>query len=145
MENIQKSDLIMLMTDIVSAYVSSHTVSQEEIPAFMDTVYTTLVKLYKKCPDSIIAKDTLVPAVPIEKSVMPDYIVCLEDGKKLQMLKRHLMSSYNMTFEEYKERWDLPQDYPAVAPNYSKRRSSLAKENGLGRKKGTILSKKKAA
>lgn len=145
MENIQKSDLITLMTDIVSAYLSSHTIDQEKIPFFMETIYTTLIKLYKKCPDSIIAKDTLVPAVPIDKSIMPEYIICLEDGKKLQMLKRHLMSSYNMTFEQYKERWELPSDYPAVAPNYSKRRSSLAKENGLGRKKGSTVSKKKIA
>ena len=125
-------DLLVLVASIVSAHVAHNAVTPEALPGVISLVYTALRVLGTEPP----AVEKPEPAVPIKKSVFPDYIVCLEDGKKLRMLKRHLSASYRMTPEEYRARWSLPRDYPMVAPNYAARRSALAKEVGLGRKPG---------
>ncbi len=124
-----REDILALTTEIVSAYLSNNAVSANEIPGVIEQVFKTLSNVNT---DSIVMADRPQPAVPIKKSVNPDYIVCLEDGKKLKMLKRHLKTAYNMTPEQYRERWGLPSDYPMVAPNYAKQRSKLAKDIGLG-------------
>jgi predicted transcriptional regulator len=121
--------LLALTTDIVSAHLGNNQVEAEEIPGIIEKIYKTLASLNEGEPPP---SDRLQPAVPVKKSIMPDYIICLEDGKKLKMLKRHLKSSYSMTPEQYRERWGLPADYPMVAPNYARQRSRLAKETGLG-------------
>ena len=122
-----------LAAQIVSAHVSNNTVEASALPALIQDVYRALNGL-KGGASEVANPEKPVPAVPIKKSVYPDYIICLEDGKKLKMLKRHLQSSYNMTPDQYRERWGLPRDYPMVAPSYAERRSDLAKEIGLGRK-----------
>ena len=124
-----REDILALTTEIVSAYLSNNAVSATEIPGVIEQVFKTLSNVNS---DSSVMTDRPQPAVPIKKSVNPDYIVCLEDGKKLKMLKRHLKTAYNMTPEQYRERWGLPSDYPMVAPNYAKQRSKLAKDIGLG-------------
>lgn len=124
-----REDILALTTEIVSAYFSNNTVSPSEIPGVIEQVFKTLSNVNT---DSIVMADRPQPAVPIKKSINPDYIVCLEDGKKLKMLKRHLKTAYNMTPEQYRERWGLPSDYPMVAPSYAKQRSKLAKDIGLG-------------
>lgn len=124
-----REDILALTTEIVSAYLSNNAVSASEIPGVIEQVFKTLSGVNT---DSIVMADRPQPAVPIKKSINPDYIVCLEDGKKLKMLKRHLKTAYNMTPEQYRERWGLPSDYPMVAPNYAKQRSKLAKDIGLG-------------
>ncbi len=131
--NIDPFDPMELVAQIVSAHVSNNTVEAAALPALIQEVYKALNGL-KGGVSEAAAAEKPVPAVPIKKSVYPDYIVCLEDGKKLKMLKRHLQSSYNMTPDQYRERWGLPRDYPMVAPSYAERRSDLAKEIGLGRK-----------
>lgn len=125
----QREELLRLTTQIVSSYVSNNTLKTDEVPAIISAVYKTLANI---SPETSGAEDRPQPAVPIKKSIQPDHIVCLEDGKKLKMLKRHLKTAYNMTPEEYRERWGLPSDYPMVAPNYAKQRSRLAKDIGLG-------------
>lgn len=129
------NELLTLTSDIVSSYLAANTVPASDIPAIIERVYKTLANV--NAPAGIMA-DRPQPAVTIKKSITPDYIICLEDGKKLKMLKRHLKSAYNLTPEEYRERWGLPSDYPMVAPNYADKRSKLAKDIGLGksRKKG---------
>lgn len=122
-------ELLSLTSDIVAAHVSNNTVAVSDLPGLIEQVYKTLSSVGGAAET---AADRPTPAVPIKKSVHPDYIVCLEDGKKLKMLKRHLKTAYDMTPEEYRERWGLPSDYPMVAPNYAKQRSKLAKEIGLG-------------
>ncbi len=122
-----------LAAQIVSAHVSNNTVEASALPGLIQEVYRTLNGLNGGVGE-VAASEKPTPAVPIKKSVYPDYIICLEDGKKLKMLKRHLQSSYNMTPDQYRERWGLPRDYPMVAPSYAERRSDLAKEIGLGRK-----------
>ncbi len=124
------SNLLGLTAQIVSAHVANNPIQPDALPALIQSVFKTLAGAGKEAPEP--AK--LDPAVPIKKSVFPDHIVCLEDGKKLKMLKRHLATSYNMTPQQYRERWGLPHDYPMVAPDYAKHRSALAKEIGLGRK-----------
>jgi predicted transcriptional regulator len=119
----QSSDLLALTTEIVAAHVSNNTVPVGDLPQLINQVYNSLAN---------IGSVPAAPAVPIKKSVHPDFIVCLEDGKKLKMLKRHLKTAYNMTPEAYRERWGLTADYPMVAPNYARQRSRLAKEIGLG-------------
>ena len=119
-----------LTAQIVSAHVSNNTVSRDALPDLIQQVFSTLMAAGTEQAEP----EQLQPAVPIKKSVFPDYIVCLEDGKKLKMLKRHLQTSYNMTPEQYRERWGLPHDYPMVAPRYAEHRSELAKKIGLGRK-----------
>jgi predicted transcriptional regulator len=123
--------LLRMTADIVSAYVSKNVLPAQQIPDVINTVFSSLTGLNTQ-PREMPA-EPLKPAVPIRKSVTPDYIVCLEDGKKLKMLKRHLRSTYNMTPDEYRVRWGLPTDYPMVAPNYAAQRSEFAKRIGLGR------------
>jgi predicted transcriptional regulator len=128
-ETQKREELLRLTTQIISSYVANNTVKTEDVPALIDTVYKTLANI---SPDAPMMADRPQPAVSIKKSVLPDYIICLEDGKKLKMLKRHLKTAYNMSPDEYRERWGLPSDYPMVAPNYAKQRSRLAKDIGLG-------------
>jgi predicted transcriptional regulator len=131
-EKISPNELLSMTTEIVSAHLSNNTVSVGDIPQLIKLVYSSLatqgVEEQKEAPEKP------VPAVPIKKSVMPEYIICLEDGKKLKMLKRHLKTRYNMTPDEYRKRWGLGDDYPMVAPAYAEQRSSLAKKIGLGTK-----------
>ena len=122
-------NLLTLTSNIVSAHLSNNSVGTEEIPALIRKVYNTLANMNQ---DNVASSERPQPAVPIKKSIHADYIVCLEDGKKLKMLKRHLKTAYNMTPEQYRERWGLPADYPMVAPNYASQRSQLAKDIGLG-------------
>ncbi len=134
-EQFTNEDLLAFTTEIVSSHVSNNTLSAEDLPALIKNVYKALASV--NAEERPVEKK-LCPAVAIEKSVFPDYIVCLEDGKKLKMLKRHLKTAYNMTPDEYRARWNLPADYPLVAPNYAERRSEWARKIGLGnrRKKG---------
>ena len=127
------AELIALTSQIVSAYVSKNSVQASDVPGLISNVYQSLNSLGQ--PQAAVeAAVDLKPAVPIKKSVTPDYIICLEDGKKLKMLKRHLNTSYDMTPDEYRAKWGLPSDYPMVAPNYAKQRSNLALKLGLGRR-----------
>ena len=126
---------------IVSAHVSKNSVQAADLPALIQQVYTALTSLGS---EPALAAEKREPAVPVKKSVFPDYIVCLEDGKKLKMLKRHLMTSYDLTPEAYRERWGLPSNYPMVAPSYAERRSALAKSIGLGRKPVVALGEEPA-
>ena len=119
-----------LTAQIVAAHVGHNAVPANGMPALIQQVYSTLRGLGVEPA----APEQREPAVPIKRSVFPDYIICLEDGKKLKMLKRHLQTSYNMTVDQYREKWGLPPSYPMVAPNYAEHRSSLAKKIGLGRK-----------
>ncbi|QDH14649.1 MucR family transcriptional regulator [Oecophyllibacter saccharovorans] len=128
--------LLRLTTEIVVAKISGSPISAEALPALIRNVYGALAGQPAE-GESSRAETRQQPAVPIRKSVFPDYIICLEDGKKLKMLKRHLKSTYGMTPEQYREKWGLPVDYPLVAPNYAKRRSALAREIGLGRSIGS--------
>ena len=128
MPDTENDNLLTLTSNIVSAHLAHNSVSTEEIPALIRKVYSTLANVNQDGP---ISSERPQPAVPIKKSVHADYIVCLEDGKKLKMLKRHLKTAYNMTPEQYRERWGLPADYPMVAPNYANQRSKLAKDIGL--------------
>lgn len=127
-EKATSTEMLELTTEIVAAHVGNNPVPVSDLPALIQDVYRTLMSVGSSPASSERPK----PAVSVKKSVFPDYIVCLEDGKKLKMLKRHLKTAYNMTPEEYRERWGLPPDYPMVAPNYAKHRSNLAKEIGLG-------------
>jgi predicted transcriptional regulator len=128
MDDKSKPHLLSCMAQIVGGYASNHKV--EDLPAFMRQVYEALVKI--EAGETASFAGDLQPAVPVAKSVMPDYLVCLEDGKKMKMLKRYLKTAYNMTPEEYRAKWNLPEDYPMVAPNYAEKRSHLAKAIGLG-------------
>ncbi len=125
------------VTEIVSAYVSNNSVPTNQLSELITSVHQTLMNVEEKPPE------TLKPAVPKKRSVTPDFIVCLEDGKKLKMLKRHIRTSFNLSPKEYRQKWGLPDDYPMVAPKYAAQRSKLAKKIGLGksRRKG----RKKAA
>lgn len=125
-----KQDLVGMAAEIVSAYVSANSVAAQDIPALIRTVHAALKEVSGAAP--AIADQSQEPAVSIKKSVTPDYIICLEDGKKFKSLKRHLRTRYAMTPDEYRAKWSLPHDYPMVAPNYAKERSNLAKRMGLG-------------
>lgn len=127
-ESFTNEDLLAFTTEIVSAHVANNETSAAELPKLIQEVYRALAGMIAPEPET----EQLQPAVPVKKSIFPDYIVCLEDGKKLKMLKRHLKTAYNMTPDEYRARWNLPADYPMVAPNYAERRSGLAKKIGLG-------------
>ena len=129
-EHTPNSNVLGLTAQIVSAHVSNNSVSPDSLPSLIQEVYKTLAGVGKEP----IEAERPQPAVPVKKSVFPDHIICLEDGKKLKMLKRHLKTAYNMTPEQYRERWGLTPDYPMVAPNYARHRSSLAKKIGLGTK-----------
>ena len=134
--------LITLTSDIVAAHVSNNSVSVDEVPALISNVYGALAGLGG---EAAIEEKLPEPAVSIRASIKPDYIVCLEDGKKLKMLKRHLMTHYNLTPEQYRARWNLPADYPMVAPNYAEKRRDLAKKIGLVRKPAVKRGRKKSA
>ncbi|MGE4430752.1 MAG: MucR family transcriptional regulator [Sphingobium sp.] len=121
--------LITLTSDIVAAHVSNNSVAVSDLPQLIQNVHTALAGLDSPAPAPEIRQE---PAVSVRASVKPDYIVCLEDGKKLKMLKRHLMTHYQMTPEDYRTKWNLPADYPMVAPNYAEQRRTLAKKIGLG-------------
>ncbi len=127
-EQIPTANVLGLTAQIVSAHVSNNAVAPDALPSLIEEVYKTLSGVGKESVQS----ERPQPAVAVKKSVFPDHIVCLEDGKKMKMLKRHLKTSYNLTPEQYRERWGLPPDYPMVAPDYAKHRSSLAKKIGLG-------------
>ncbi|HEV3176475.1 MAG TPA: MucR family transcriptional regulator [Stellaceae bacterium] len=122
-------ELLTLTTEIVAAHVSKNAVAAADLPQLISQVYQSLANVGKGQAPNAERPD---PAVPVKKSIHPDYLVCLEDGKKLKMLKRHLKTAYNMTPEQYRDRWNLAPDYPMVAPNYARQRSRLAKEIGLG-------------
>lgn len=132
MEQSGNSELLALTTDIVASHVSNNPVTVSEVPQLIRQVYSALADVDGADPPE---PELPKPAVPIKKSVTPDYIVCLEDGKKLKMLKRHIRTRYDLTPDEYRERWGLVPDYPMVAPNYASRRSALAKKIGLGKKR----------
>ncbi len=131
MDEIASPELVELTARIVSAYVSNNTVVASDLPQLINDTYAALTRASGKAalpPE----RDEARPRVPVKKSVMPDYIICLEDGKKFKSLKRHLRTHYNLSPEEYREKWGLPHDYPMVAPNYARARSDLAKKMGLG-------------
>ena len=124
---------IELTAKIVSAYVSNNTVAAGDIPALINQVHAALTRVSDNGGEA--PAEPLKPAVSVKKSVTPEYIVCLEDGKKFKSLKRHLRTQYNMTPEQYRDKWNLPGDYPMVAPNYAAARSQLAKQMGLGQQR----------
>lgn len=123
------NELLNLTADIVSSHVANNTVAVSDLPNLIENIYNTLSRL-GSVPVPVETKQE--PAVSVRASIKPDYIICLEDGKKLKMLKRHLMTHYNMSPEEYRTKWNLPADYPMVAPNYAAQRRQLAKKIGLG-------------
>jgi predicted transcriptional regulator len=137
-ESATSPNFIELSADIVSAYVSNNSVPATELPALLSSIYAALTKTAQGQSQEPPAE--LTPAVPVKKSVTPDAIICLDDGKKFKSLKRHLRTTYDMTPEQYRAKWNLPADYPMVAPNYAKARSELAKTMGLGQQR-----KKRAA
>ena len=132
MTNHSKAELLEMTTEIVASFVANNPVPAGGLPDLILSVHETVIDLATDAPPAPPRPD---PAVPISKSITPEHIICLEDGKKLKMLKRYLRSRYNLTPEEYRARWNLPTDYPMVAPNYAKKRSAFAKEIGLGRKR----------
>ncbi|WP_018698560.1 MucR family transcriptional regulator [Amorphus coralli] len=138
-EMTQDPNLIDLTADIVSAYVSNNTVSAQDLPTLIHEVYGALLKTSGEAAEP--EPEPLKPAVPIKKSVTPDYIICLEDGKKFKSLKRHLRTHYNLSPEDYREKWGLAADYPMVAPNYAAARSELAKRMGLGQQRSRATGK----
>lgn len=129
----KSSDILRMTADVVSAYVGNNTLPVGQVSEVIKSVYGSLSSL---SGDSAAIPGNLKPAVPIRKSIAPDYVVCLEDGKKLKMLKRHLRTTYGLSPDEYRAKWGLPADYPMVAPNYAAQRSAFAKKIGLGRKPG---------
>lgn len=130
MNNTPSSELLPLVAKIVSAHVGHNSVPPDAMPALIRSVYSALSSVGIEAPEA----PALQPAVPVKRSVFPDFIVCLEDGRKLKMLKRHLKTSYGLTPDQYRTKWGLPSDYPMVAPSYASHRSTLAKSIGLGRK-----------
>ena len=127
------NDYVELAAEVVSAYVANNSVGASELPALIKEVHSALKRVASGTQEEVA--QPLTPAVPVKKSVAPDYIVCLEDGKKFKSLKRHLRTRYNMTPQEYREKWGLPADYPMVAPSYASARSELAKKMGLGQQR----------
>jgi len=136
-----EEELLRMTADVVAAYVSNNTLPTAQLAEVINAVYRSLKGLEE--PVTEPAPEPVKPAVPIRKSITPDYLICLEDGKKLKMLKRHLRSTYNMTPDEYRTRWGLAADYPMVAPNYAEQRSAFAKKIGLGRGTGRQAAGKK--
>ena len=126
----EKNEVIEMTADIVSAYVGNNTVSAAELPALIQSVHRALAGVSGGA--EVVEAAPRDPAVPIRRSITPDFIICHEDGRKFKSLKRHLRTKYNMSPEEYRAKWGLPKDYPMVAPNYAKARSDLAKQMGLG-------------
>ena len=128
-DSVTQDSLVALTADIVAAHVSNNSVAVEDLPQLIQNVHGALIGLDRS---EVAAAPKPEPAVSVRASIKPDFIVCLEDGKKLKMLKRHLMTHYNMTPEQYRQKWSLPADYPMVAPNYAEQRRDLAKKIGLG-------------
>ncbi len=131
----ERADLLQMTSEMVAAYLGNHTVPAKDVPSVINQVFSTLEQLNGGGTKQTRARATK-SAVPVKRSVTPEYLVCLEDGKKLKMLKRHLRTNYNMTPEEYRSKWGLPVDYPMVAPNYAAQRSAFAKKIGLGKNSG---------
>ena len=134
-------DVLRLAVDVIAAYVSNNRVSSGQVRDVIETVFGSMNSLGMATAEA--RGDAQKPVVPVRRSVTPDYIVCLEDGKKLKMLKRHLRTAFGMTPAEYRTKWNLPADYPMVAPNYAKQRSELAKKIGLGRKPGKKVKRRR--
>ena len=134
MPRIAEEELLRMTTNVVAAYVSNNTLPTAQLAEVINAVYSSLKSLEGQVAQ--VQPEPLKPAIPIRKSVTPEFLICLEDGKKLKMLKRHLRSTYNMTPDEYRSKWGLAPDYPMVAPNYAERRSEFAKKIGLGRSAG---------
>jgi MucR family transcriptional regulator, transcriptional regulator of exopolysaccharide biosynthesis len=133
MDEVDKSDLVGLTAEIISAYVSNNDVGRDDLAGMIADVHEALSRASQRTGGP--EREELKPAIALKKSVTPDYIVCLEDGKKFKSLKRHLRTHYNLSPEEYRDKWGLPHDYPMVAPNYAAARSQLAKQMGLGTRK----------
>lgn len=133
-ELVSRDEILRMAVDVVAAYLSNNQLPAGQIPEVINTVFRSLSSLDGTSAE--VVQEPAKPAVPIRRSVTPEHLICLEDGKKLKMLKRHLRTTYNMTPEEYRAKWNLPPDYPMVAPNYAKQRSEFAKQIGLGRKPG---------
>ena len=131
--NVSSESVLGMAANIVSSYVSHNALPADQIPELIKTVYTSLNDV--QSPSAETVEEAQKPAVSVRRSITPDFIICLEDGKKLKMLKRHLRTTYGMSPEDYRAKWNLPSDYPMVAPNYAKRRSEFAKKIGLGRKR----------
>ncbi|WP_340110224.1 MucR family transcriptional regulator [Pikeienuella sp. HZG-20] len=131
-DQLDRSELLALTSEIVSSHVSNNAVNQSDLTTMIESVFQTLAGLANPVEEVV---EELKPAVPIKKSITDEHIICLEDGKKLKMLKRHLKTAYDMTPDDYRARWGLPADYPMVAPAYARKRQELAKKIGLGRKK----------
>jgi len=136
----RRSELLTMTAEVVSAYASNNLLAPTQLSDVINTVFITFAGLEKTGGGE--KAESLRPAVAIRKSITPDYIVCLEDGKRLKMLKRHLRSTYNITPDEYRAKWGLPPDYPMVAPNYAAQRSAFAKKIGLGRKTGQKVARR---
>ena len=132
-ESLEQTELVHLAADVVAAYVSNNTVVASELPVIINDVYDALNTAAVKASNP--PQEEYKPAVSIKKSIQPDYLICLEDGQKFKSLKRHLKTHYDMSPEEYRDKWGLPHDYPMVAPNYSEKRRSLAKKMKLGHKR----------
>lgn len=130
LDNMEREEVVRLTADVIAAYVSNNEVSPTELPELIRSVHAALGGIGGA--EAAQPAEKQKPAVPVKRSVTPDYIVCLEDGKRLKMLKRYLRSHYDMSPEDYRAKWNLPADYPMVAPNYSKQRSQFAKDIGLG-------------
>lgn len=131
-EKVTRDDLLRMAVDVVAAYLSNNQVSTTQIPEIINNVFNSLTSLEVESVET--TTEAPKPATTIRKSVTPEYLICLEDGKKLKMLKRHLRTNYNMSPEDYRAKWNLPPDYPMVAPNYARQRSEFAKKIGLGKK-----------
>ena len=142
-DNMGSSDLLRMTTEVVAAYLGNNSVPASQISEVISTVHDALKNLSSDAREP--EPEPLRPAVPIKKSVTPEFIVCLEDGKQLKMLKRHLRTTYDMTPEEYRAKWGLPADYPMVAPNYAQQRSDFAKKIGLGRQTTRRAGRRKTA
>ncbi len=140
--NSAHNELLSLTADIVSSHFANNSVSPDDVPTVIQSVYATLAALGAPAPAPEAKQE---PAVSVRSSIKPDYIVCLEDGKKLKMLKRHLMTRYGMTPDQYRAKWGLAADYPMVAPNYAEQRRTLAKSIGLGTKRAGAGRPAKAA
>lgn len=132
MKELEESELLEMTVEIVSSYVANNSLQAAALPDLIKSVHATILGLSREVEPSPV--EASAPAIPISKSVTPEYIICLEDGRKLKMLKRYLRTRYDMTPEEYRAKWNLPADYPMVAPNYAKLRSRHAKQIGLGKK-----------
>ena len=140
-QTLASNDLLRMSVEIVSAYVSNNPIAATQVPDVISTVYGALNSINGQTVSE--SAEAQKPAVSVRRSINPDHIVCLEDGKKLKMLKRHLRAAYGMSPDEYRAKWGLPSDYPMVAPNYALQRSAFAKQIGLGRKKGEKVPRRK--